>query len=157
MRIKSKIQVLGASWIFLTVLVACDTGENQSQVVYQSNAPNTPTDLIRYEREGGGQSSFTIADSVTYYNIHFTGLMGNRDTTLELLKSTVSSNVNAMLEGLYSGSQRISGTLYSTGLTGTWNYVYIQVVSGWIRVGNQYAINALEPLEMQVDSIIYSY
>jgi hypothetical protein len=158
MRMNNMLKSLGVLWFALTVLVACDTGENQTQVDYQSNMPNTPTNLVRYDREGGGQSSFTIADSDAFYNIHFTvhftGVFKDIDTTLEISKSTIGTNVNRMLGGLFTGSQKISGTLYSTGVTGTWNYVYIQVGSNWIRIGNQDVIDALEPLEIQVDSLI---
>ena len=148
--------------LFLLTLISfigfgCDTFHDGSHIDFVSSQPNTPTTLVKYERSGGGASSFTIADSTTYFDIHFVSssyALVQRDTNISMLKSIVSKDDSIMLAKLFTGKQKISGTLFSKGITGTWNYVYINVDNAWIRVGNQNVVDELASLERQIDSIL---
>jgi hypothetical protein len=142
--------------LLLLVMTGCGIIDDQGGIEYISKQPNTPTSLIKYERTGGGMHSFIISDSGTYFEIHYVAPISsteNRDTTFMLSKAIVSPDDNVMLTRVFSGKQKISGTLYNQGLTGTWNEVYINANNSWIRVGNQIVIDELTSLEQKVDSI----
>ena len=139
-----------AASLALVVFTGCTTDSDDSEKVeYSITRSPAPTSVLKYVRSGGGENSFLVHDSVSFYELNVLTLNFQASSAkVRVQKSSLADSVREVFDSVFAGTQNISGTIDAqTAPTGTWNYLYIYDNGAWIRVANARLIRAAEKLE----------
>ena len=143
---KKTILILSA--FFLICYQSCTINRSGQEIEYQLPSTFQPTNIIRYNVEGGGEIDFIIENNLDSISIIVSSYQfQSRNDSLMVYKQDMDSLDQVILGAMFQGSIDIGGIIYQNDLpTGTWTYLYIEYNNDWLRVANETIIIELTSL-----------